>query len=166
MSRRVSAIALVMALWALLLLPGSAAAYTKNLAWAPSAGGALKSYTFDAYSTRCRAGYRLRIEFELGKVTATSAYIRSVRFYYSRYNNIYYTTADVFDPTIYDSYGHVASKDDANLYPRDGHTWRWDVNRTFNFTRDKMIVLDRTDDYSTPGGCGGSFLFEPTGTAT
>ena len=97
MSRRVSAIALVMALWALLLLPGTTAAYTKNLAWAPSAGGALKSYTFDAYSTRCRAGYRLRIEFELGKVTATSAYIRSVRFYYSRYNNIFYTTADVFD---------------------------------------------------------------------
>jgi hypothetical protein len=157
--------ALVIAVWAVLLLPGTAAAYGKNLAWGPSAGGALKSYTFDAYSTICRAGYRLRIEFELGKVTATSAYIKYVRFYYSRYNNIEYTTPEVFDTYITDDYGHVASVDDNNLYPWDTNTWRWDVGRTFNFTRDKEIVLDRHDDFVTPGGCGREFQFTPTASA-
>jgi len=164
--RRISAIAMVAALWALLLLPGTAAAYTKYGTWSPSAGGALKSYTFDAYSTRCSAGYRLRIELELGKVTTTTAYVRTVRFYFSSYNNIYYTHQGTSFTSIHDNYGHVAEGDDNYLHPLDNNIWTWNVGRTFTFNRDAGIHLERTDEYSSKANCGGYFQFDILATAT
>lgn len=159
MQRRISAIALVAALWAMLLLPGTAAAYTKYGAWAPSAPGALKSYTFDVSSTRCASGYRLRIEFELGTVTTTTAYIRTVRFWYSRFNNISWTGQGTPYTSIKDDFGHVASADDNRDYP-PSFLWTWNVARTFTFNQDRGILLDRFDESYSPAGCLAYFQFE------
>lgn len=166
MPRRLKIAALALALALVALFPGSAAAYFAGDRWSPSDSNTLQSYTFNTSSPFCPATYRLRVEFDLGKVTATTVFIKYIRLYWSQLSNIdLIVQADPYT-TVWDNFGTTVRGDDNLIHPDNGTNFNFYVSKTLRFDHNNSITFERTDYYLALSGCDGHRVFDVTVSAT
>ena len=138
----------LLAMAALALMPEVALAsgYTLRGSWRTIDSNHVKSYTFD-YRDEVDCNFNkftMRMDVSLGTVTASSAYIKTVKFVYT----FYAANAGAIDGggSVWDNFGHRSDiSNNGQHYPVDGTSRTVTLNKTFNFNTVDPITIYKYD---------------------